>query len=181
MTTFKKTMLTLSMLALPMLVFSAPADARRMVPKYKKTATVYRAQQAKQLRGKYQPRSNFRKSWKKAPKKVIKPTRPATKRLPNIKPTTTRTYIRRSLHKQAGMNYFLRGKNVRVTNVKVDGNRMMFKDSGKWLGWTAKVNLKGGDTYNAQGFVRQGRDGQPKGLKRVKIQSSTPTPGIIVR
>ena len=180
MTTFKKSMLTLSLLALPMLVFSSPADARRMVPKYKKTATVYRAQQSKLMRNKYQPRSNFSKSWNKAPKKVIKPTKP-TKQLPNIKPTTTRTYISRSLHSQAGMNYFLRGNKVRVTNVKVDGNRVMFKDSGKWLGWSAKVNLTGGDSYNANGFVRQARDGQPKGVKRVKINSSTPVPGVIIR
>ena len=180
MTTFKKTMLTLSLLALPMLVLSSPADARRMVPKYKKTATVYRAQQAKLQRNKFKPRSTLRKSWKKAPKKVIKPVKPA-KRLPNIKPATSRTYISRSLHKQAGMNYFLRGSKVRVTNVKVDGNRMMFKDSGKWLGWTAKVNLKSGDSYNANGFLRQQRSGQPKGLKRVKINSSTPVPGVIIR
>ena len=181
MTTLKNTMLVLSFLALPMLVIPSTADARRMVPKYKKTATVYRAQQAHKLRNKYQPRKNLRKSWNKAPKKkVVKPTKPV-KSLPNIKPATTRTYISRSLHKQAGMNYFLRGNKVRVSNVKVDGNRMMFKDSGKWLGWTAKVKLTGGDSYNANGFVRQARDGQPKGVKRVKINSSTPVPGVIIR
>ena len=181
MTTLKNTMLALSFLALPMLVFPSAADARRMVPKYKKNAIVFGAQQAHKLRNKsrYQPRRNQRKSWYKAPKKVVKPTKPTPSA--NIKPTTTRTYVSRSLHKQAGLNYYLRGSKVRVTNVKVDANRVMFKDSGKWLGWSAKVNLSGGDSYNANGFVRQQRSGQPKGQGRVKVNSSTPVPGVIIR
>ena len=182
MSTFNKTMLTLSLMALPLIALPGLADARRLVPKYRKTAITYRAQQAKKLTAKINSLSARRGQYRKGfrvTKKVTRPTKPAART--NIKSSTTRAYVSRSLHKQAGMNYYLRGQKVRVTNVKINDNRMMIKASGKWLGWTAKVNLKGGDSYNANGFVRQQLKGQPKGMGRVNIQSGTPAPGVIIR
>ncbi len=174
MRTFKSAMLTLSLLALPMIALPSLAEAGRMSPKYRKTATVYKAKQSNKLRNKVNSKmrtSNARWAKKQANKKART----------SIKPSTTRTYISRALHKQANKNYFLNGKRLRVSNVKINNNRISYKGGEKFVGFTAKVKQSGGSSYNAQGFVRQKFDGQPKGQDRVRIISGTPTFGVIVR
>jgi hypothetical protein len=79
------------------------------------------------------------------------------------------------------MNYFLGDQKIRVTQVKVNPNRLSYKAGEKYVGWTARVNLKDGDSYNAAGFIRRKLQGQPKNLRRVKVQTGTPSFGIIVR
>jgi len=187
MRTFKNAMLTLSLLALPMISLPTVAEARYMVPKYSKTATVYKAKQAHKMRAKVNSKMKVRDAkWNKAQrakakvnKKVVKPVTPKIKT--RIKDSTTRAYISRSLHKQAKKNYFLSGKRLRVTKVKINNNRISYKGGEKYVGFTARVKQAGGSSYNANGFIRQGFQGQPKGLDRVRIVSGTPTFGVIVR
>ena len=189
MRTFKSAMLTLSLLALPMIALPTVAEARYQVPKYAKTSTVYKAKQGKKMRAKslasqrkltakYNKRQALKKS--RTSIKPIKPIKPVVKKTA-IKPSTTRAYISRSLHKQANKNYFLNGKRLRVTNVKINNNRISYKGGERYVGFTAKVKQTGGSSYNANGFVRQKFAGQPKGLDRVRIVSGTPTFGVIVR
>ncbi len=149
MRTFKSAMLTLSLLALPMIALPSLAEAGRMSPKYRKTATVYKAKQSNKLRNKVNSKM--------------------------------RTSNARWAKKQANKNYFLNGKRLRVSNVKINNNRISYKGGEKFEGFTAKVKQSGGSSYNAQGFVRQKFDGQPKGQDRVRIISGTPTFGVIVR
>ncbi len=186
MRTFKSAMLTLSLLALPMIALPSLAEAGRMSPKYRKTATVYKAKQSNKLRNKVNSKmrtSNARWAKKQANKKARTSIKPIIKTpaRTSIKPSTTRTYISRALHKQANKNYFLNGKRLRVSNVKINNNRISYKGGEKFEGFTAKVKQSGGSSYNAQGFVRQKFDGQPKGQDRVRIISGTPTFGVIVR
>jgi len=175
------------MTVLALLALVQSSEAQRQSPKYFKSKTVYQAQQGKlmgarvrsdMLRTRWQP--PVRKATIK-PIRPTKPTKPVVARPTTIKDATTRAYISRSLHQQAGMNYFLKGKNVRVTKVKLDGNRAMYNNGNRYVSWTAKVNLQGGSSYNARGFIRQDMAGKPAGLDRVKIFSSTPSPGLILR
>ena len=67
MSTFKNAMLTLSLLALPMIALPTVAEARYMVPKYSKTATVYNAKQGHKLRAKVNSKMKVRDAkWNKA-------------------------------------------------------------------------------------------------------------------
>lgn len=180
-----------ALLALALLSCTIPglADARRSTPKYGKTATVFRAQQGKQLSARFKSQrlrtdARYQQRLQSRPKLTTptKPTQPVVATpSANIKDKTTKTYISRALHQQASLNYYVGNKPVRVTNVKINDNKMMFKDGGKYVSWTAKVNFGKGDSYNAKGFVRTGRQGQPKGTARVKVQSSTPAFGISIR
>lgn len=187
MSTFKTAMLTLSLLALPMIALPNMAEARYSVPKYAKTATAYKAKQGKKMRAKSiskmknrTAKYNQAKRLNKKAHTSIKPIVKAPVRT-SIKPSTTRAYISRSLHKQANKNYFLSGKALRVTNVKINNNRISYKGGQKYVGFTAKVKQSGSSSYNANGFVRQQFNGQPKGLDRVRIVSGTPSFGVIVR
>jgi hypothetical protein len=186
MRTFKTAMLTLSLLALPMIALPNLAEAGYMVPKYAKTATAYKAKQGKKMRAKSLAKmkvrtAKFNKAKLNKTRTSIKPiVKPAPIRT-SIKSSTTRAYISRSLHKQANKNYYLNGKRVRVTNVKINNNRISYKGGEKYVGFTARVKQAGGSSYNANGFVRQGFAGQPKGQDRVRIVSGTPTFGVIVR
>lgn len=186
MSTFKTAMLTLSLLALPMIALPSVAEAGRMSPKYFKTATAYKAKQGKKMRGNVGAKMrNATAKWNKAQrskrltKKVLKKAAPKIR--VSIKPSTTRAYISRSLHKQANKNYYLNGKRLRVTNVKLNSNRISYKGGEKYVGFSAKIKQTGGSSYNANGFVREKFNGQPKGLDRVRIISGTPTFGVIVR
>jgi hypothetical protein len=178
MRTLKKTLLALTLLSLPLTAVSIDAQARyRQTPKYQKNKTAYEVQRAHKLRVKTAPR--FRKQ--AIPQPRVAPKRPTKPARTTIKPSTSRSYVSRSLHKQAGMNYFLRDQKIRVTNFRLNPNRISYSGSKKSIGWTARVKTGDGRSYGAFGMIRQQLQGQPKGLKRVKVQSGTPAPGVIVR
>lgn len=187
MSTFKTAMLTLSLLALPMIALPNMAEARYSVPKYSKTATSYKAKQGKTMRAKSLAKMNTRTAKYNNAKRLSNKTHTSIKPViktparTSIKSSTTRAYISRSLHKQANKNYYLNGKALRVTGVKINNNRISYKGGEKYVGFTAKVKQAGSSSYNANGFVRQGFNGQPKGLDRVRIVSGTPSFGVIVR
>lgn len=189
-TTLNKALLTLSLLALPLIALPGLAEARRATPKYGKTAINFRAQQSHRLRNKVQnqrfrqdARYQQRLTQRNQLKKTTKTVKPVVKTLSkSIKNSTTRAYISRSLHKQASLNYFANKLGgVRVTKVQLDDNKSMFKNGSKYTSWTAKVKMKDGSSYNARGFIRQDRAGQPKGVSRVKIVSGTPAFGISIK
>ncbi len=179
-----KTLIPLTLVLAISWALSDPAAARGYGNlRYQKNATAYNVQQANKLRnrvGQDMARQNLR--WQNRPQKPsAKVVKPAVKLSPEIKDSTTRAYISRSLHKQAGLNYYLKDQKVRVTNLQLDSNKFSYGAGGKRVGWTAKIQLPGGDSYTAKGFVRQARAGQPKGLQRVNITSGTPVFSILSR
>jgi hypothetical protein len=97
---------------------------------------------------------------------------------PQLKYATLQKYVSRSLHAQAKGNIYLKGKDFRVTGMELNPNKITFKNGVKYVGWTAKVDVKGESGYRANGWIA--RDRADRGVERVIVNSTTPTPGSIV-
>ncbi len=93
---------------------------------------------------------------------------------------TLQKYISASVRAQAASNYYLQGKKTRVTDLRLEPNRMMVKDGKSYVRWTAKVSYPGG-SYLASGYVLAERAAGVSVRDRVVLASSVPGPAIIVR